>query len=192
MLGLGVAGAAVTVVGLDEVEARRKNRRVRAQRARRNRGENNPLAGIPVVGTVDGEAVFDGTLTVKKFQEGDGGTIEALAQLEGTLTKNGREHRVTRGVRVPATIAEAGGDVSAQQLECEVLNLVLGPISLNLLGLNVQIGGGEDGLEPIAVIITADPTGGLLGQLLCSLAGGGPLQQLIGLLNQILAILQGL
>jgi hypothetical protein len=197
LLGLGVAGAAVTVVGLDEVEARRKarkNRKVRAQRARRNRGENNPLEGVPVEGFAeDGEQVFDGTLTVKKFQEGADGTIEALAQLEGKLTRNGREHRVTRGVRVPVSIADAGGgDVSAQQLECEVLNLVLGPISLNLLGLNVQIGGGEDGLDPIAVIITADPTGGLLGQLLCSLAGGGPLQQIVGLLNQILGILQGL
>jgi hypothetical protein len=69
---------------------------------------------------------------------------------------------------------------------------VLGPISLNLLGLNVQIGGGPDGLDPIAVIITADPTGGLLGQLLCGLLGGGPLAQIVGLLNQILEILQGL
>ena len=198
LLGVGVAGAAVGAVGVNEVEARRKNRknrRVRARRARRNRGgENNPLAGVPVVGTNDaGEAVFDGTLTVKKFQEGAGESIEALAQLEGTLTRNGREHRVTRGVSVPVSIADTGGgDVSAQQLECEVLNLVLGPISLNLLGLNVQIGGGEDGLEPIAVIITADPTGGLLGQLLCGLLGGGPLAQIIGLLNQILEILQGL
>ena len=191
LLGVGAAGAAVGAIGLNEVEARRSNRR-----ARRNRGgEDNPLAGVEVVGTNDaGEVVFEGTLTVKKFVEGHGDAeIEALAQLEGTLTRNGREHRVTRGVRVPVSIDEAGGDgVSAQQLECEVLNLVLGPISLNLLGLNVQIGGGEDGLEPIAVIITADPTGGLLGQLLCALAGGGPLAQIIGLLNQILAVLQGL
>jgi hypothetical protein len=204
LLGVGVAGAAIGAVGLDEVEARRnnrnnrKNRKARARRARRNRGgENNPLAGVPVEGFAeDGTQVFAGTLTVKKFQQGHGDDeIEALAQLEGTLTKNGREHRVTRGVRVPVSIPEAGGgDVSAQQLECEVLNLVLGPISLNLLGLNVQIGGGEDGLDPIAVIITADPTGGILGSLLCSLAGGlgGPLQQIVGLLNQILGILQGL
>jgi hypothetical protein len=201
LLGVGAAGA-VSAVGLGEAEARRKNRKnrkVRAQRARRNRGgEANPLAGVPVVGTNDaGDVVFEGTLTVKRFQEGAGETIEALAQLEGTLTKDGREHRVTRGVHVPVedlSSGGSGGDVSAQQQECEVLNLVLGPITLNLLGLNVVIGGGEDGTEPIAVIITADPAGGLLGQLLCSLAGGlgGPLQQIIGLLNQILGILQGL
>jgi hypothetical protein len=187
LLGVGVAGAAIGAVGLNEVEARRNNRNNR----------KNPLAGVPVEGFAeDGTQVFAGTLTVKKFQQGHGDDeIEALAQLEGTLTKNGREHRVTRGVRVPVSIPEAGGgDVSAQQLECEVLNLVLGPISLNLLGLNVQIGGGEDGLDPIAVIITADPTGGILGSLLCSLAGGlgGPLGQIVGLLNQILGILQGL
>jgi hypothetical protein len=200
LLGVGAAGAAIGVVGLNEVEARRKNRRVRAQRARRNRGgENNPLANIPVVGTNDaGEAVFDGELAVKRFV-GRSGEIMALAQLTGTIEKNGKQHKVTRGVSLPVEEINVEGapegEVSAQQIgTCEVLNLVLGPISLNLLGLNVQIGGGEDGLDPIAVIITADPTGGILGSLLCSLAGGldGPLQQIVGLLNQILGILQGL
>jgi hypothetical protein len=191
LFGLGIAGAAVGAVGLNEVEARRKNRKnrkVRAQRARRNRGgETNMLANAPVVGTDEaGDEVFEGTLTVKKFVEGDGETIEALAQLEGTLTRNGREHRVTRGVRVPvAILGTGGGEIGAEQLECEVLNLELGPIDLNLLGLEIHI-------DPIQILIEADPTGGLLGQLLCALAGGGPLAQLLGLLNQILDILQGL
>jgi hypothetical protein len=47
-------------------------------------------------------------------------------------------------------------------------------------------------LNQVVLTITANPSGGLLGQLLCSLAGGGPLQQIVDLLNQILAILQGL
>jgi hypothetical protein len=191
LLGLGVAGAAVTVVGLDEAEARRKagkQRKARARRRRRNRGgENNVLANVPVTGTdEEGNEVFDGTLTVKKFVEGDD-AIEALAQLEGTLTRNGKEHRVTRGVRVPVAILGGGDDgaVGAEQLECEILNLELGPIDLNLLGLEIHI-------DPIVILIEADPTGGLLGSLLCGLLGGGPLALLVRLLNDLLDILQGL
>jgi hypothetical protein len=42
--------------------------------------------------------------------------------------------------------------------------LDLGPIDLQLLGLRVQV-------SQIVIEITADPSGGLLGQLLCGLAG---------------------
>jgi len=48
---------------------------------------------------------------------------------------------------------------------CTVLDLVLGPLDLNLLGLMVH-------LDRVHLRITADPNGGLLGSLLCSLAGG--------------------
>jgi hypothetical protein len=58
-----------------------------------------------------------------------------------------------------------------------------GPLHLELLGLVVD-------LNRVVLTITADPSGGLLGELLCSLAGGGSLQQIVDLLNQILAILQ--
>lgn len=50
---------------------------------------------------------------------------------------------------------------------CTVLDLVLGPLDLNLLGLMVHLNRTE-------LRITADPTKGLLGSLLCSLAGGPP------------------
>lgn len=62
---------------------------------------------------------------------------------------------------------------------CNVLNLVLGPLSLNLLGLQID-------LAQVVLNITANPAGGLLGQLLCALAGGLPLTQIAALLNQIL------
>lgn len=76
-----------------------------------------------------------------------------------------------------------------QQAVCDVLNLVLGPLHLELLGLIVD-------LNQVVLNITADPAGGLLGGLLCALAGGlpvppNPLQPIIDLLNQILGILGG-
>ena len=50
-------------------------------------------------------------------------------------------------------------------VECSVLNLELGPINLALLGLHVDT-------SPICLEITATEGGGLLGDLLCALAGG--------------------
>jgi hypothetical protein len=47
---------------------------------------------------------------------------------------------------------------------CPILDLVLGPLHLDLLGLIVD-------LNQVHLSITADPTGGVLGQLFCSLAG---------------------
>jgi hypothetical protein len=67
------------------------------------------------------------------------------------------------------------------QSTCTVLELHIGAISLSLLGLNVN-------LAPIDLVITANPAGGLLGQLLCALAGGGAVQNLVNLLNQLLAL----
>ena len=48
---------------------------------------------------------------------------------------------------------------------CSVLDLTLGPLHLNLLGLIVD-------LNRVHLTITADSEGGILGQLLCGLAGG--------------------
>jgi hypothetical protein len=45
---------------------------------------------------------------------------------------------------------------------CQVLNLILGPLNLTLLGLEVD-------LNQIHLDVTADPAGGALGSLFCSL-----------------------
>jgi hypothetical protein len=52
---------------------------------------------------------------------------------------------------------------------CSVLSLAVGPLDLNLLGLVVELDDCANG--PVTVDITAIPGGGLLGDLLCSLAG---------------------
>ena len=82
------------------------------------------------------------------------------------------------------------GRVAANAAACDILNLVLGPLDLNILGLRIQ-------LNQVVLDITAVPgAGNLLGNLLCAVAGlldGGPLAGLLGqlqtLLNQILAAL---
>jgi hypothetical protein len=54
---------------------------------------------------------------------------------------------------------------------CQVLRLVLGPLHLDLLGLNVELYG-ENRRSPVVVTILAVPGHGVLGDLLCPLAGG--------------------
>lgn len=54
--------------------------------------------------------------------------------------------------------------------DCDILNLVVGPVELDLLGLQVLLDDCEGG--PVTVDITAERgRGNLLGNLLCSLAG---------------------
>jgi hypothetical protein len=54
---------------------------------------------------------------------------------------------------------------------CQVLDLVLGPLNLDLLGLRVDLYGATT-TQPVRVLITADPAGGILGQVFCRLASG--------------------
>lgn len=52
---------------------------------------------------------------------------------------------------------------------CPVLDLTLGPINLDLLGLFVDLYG-PTAKDPVTVVITADPNGGVLGKLFCQLS----------------------
>jgi len=56
-------------------------------------------------------------------------------------------------------------------IECSILSLELAPIDLDLLGLHLDT-------SPICLDVTAVEGGGLLGSLLCDLAGGLPLGNL--------------
>jgi hypothetical protein len=63
---------------------------------------------------------------------------------------------------------------------CQVLKLVLGPLHLDLLGLVVDLYG-KTHANPVVVTINAIPSQGLLGQLLCGVAGGGGITSLSSL-----------
>jgi hypothetical protein len=54
---------------------------------------------------------------------------------------------------------------------CRVLDLVIGPLNLDLLGLVVDLYGATP-KDPVTVLITADPNGGILGSVFCRLASG--------------------
>lgn len=76
-----------------------------------------------------------------------------------------------------ATRSSAPVRVATHQGTCQILDLVLGPLHLDLLGLVVDLYG-QTKSDPVHVSITGEPGHGLLGDLLCSLAGGGNITSL--------------
>ena len=129
---------------------------------------------IPIAGTGSG-GTFAGTFQLQKFVS-NGGQLLATGILAGTVTTAaGAVTSIVQNVALPASVGQAS---------CQILHLDLGPLSLNLLGLQIN-------LSEVVLDITAQPgSGNLLGNLLCAVAGlldnpGG----LANLLNQILAAL---
>jgi hypothetical protein len=133
----------------------------------------------PITGTAADGGSFTGSFTPAKFVT-QNGKLLATGVLTGTVSDSSGAPvgTVNRTVSMPATIAAA---------TCQVLNLVLGPLHLDLLGLVVD-------LNQVHLLITAvQAPGNLLGNLLCAIthlldgtptAGG-----LAALLNAVLALL---
>jgi hypothetical protein len=134
----------------------------------------------------DGTGTFNGTFTPTSFKVVNG-VLEATGLLKGTLTDaNGTSlGSVSQTAALPVHTTAATGAAAPAAAVCNVLNLVLGPLNLNLLGLVVT-------LNEVHLNITAVP-GSLLGDLLCDVAnllnGGGALSGLGTLLSEILAAL---
>ena len=133
---------------------------------------------VPVSGTTSKGGKFTGNFAISQFQVA-GDQIVAVGTLTGTIQNSVGNviGTVLKTVQMLVTIRAA---------TCDILHLELGPLDLDLLGLEVH-------LNRVVLDIDADPTGGLLGALLCAVANlldvGGPLADIVGLLNQILALL---
>jgi len=130
------------------------------------------------------------TIVPQKFWN-DGGKLMMRSAVTTTLqgARGSVPHTKTMDLQVKdVTSGAPAPGVSAAS--CDVLNLVLGPLDLNLLGLEVHLN------QVVLDIIATSGAGNLLGNLLCAVAGlldgGGALGQISALLNQILGILNGL
>jgi hypothetical protein len=111
----------------------------------------------------------------------------ALAHAKVTFPRAARVARALNsqlhGRSLPVLAAEQSLSARAAQAQtCQVLKLILGPLHLDLLGLVVDLYGRTHN-DPVVVTIDAQPSKGLLGQLLCGLAGGGGVTSLGGLQN---------
>ena len=144
------------------------------------------IPGVPITGTFTdshgGTGHFVGTFNIQNFSVVSG-KLKAVGTLVGTLTDstNAVVGTVASGnVRMPLSLASGA--------TCQILHLVLGPLSLNLLGLQVN-------LNKVILDITAQSgSGNLLGNLLCDIAnllnGGTPsLDSIVNLLNKLIGLL---
>jgi hypothetical protein len=133
---------------------------------------------VPISSAQSG-GVLNGAFTITSFAVNSAGQLVANGTFTGTAVVGGVAQTVTD---TPAStpLAVTG--------TCRILDLTLGPLHLDLLGLVVD-------LNQVHLTITAQQgPGNLLGNLLCAVANllngsGSPtaLQQIVNLLNQILA-----
>jgi hypothetical protein len=141
----------------------------------------NLAVPVDVTGTIPGGGTFDGTFTIDRITSTAGGGLQAVGTLTGTLTNAlGDVIGTVTNLPISLPITAAG--------TCDVLHLTLGPLDLDLLGLQVH-------LDQVVLDITAQSgPGNLLGNLLCAVthlldsnASGNALSNL---LNQILGLIQ--
>ena len=110
------------------------------------------------------------------------GQLVAQGVFTGTTTIGGITQAITSTASVALTTAQATGP-------CTIVNLDLGPLHLDLLGLVVDLSG-------VHLDVTAQPGAGkLLGNLLCTVSGlldntsaPNAIQQLLNLINRLLGV----
>ena len=136
----------------------------------------------PITGTftdlLGGTGSFAGQLTVDTVQVVNG-ELTAVGTLSGTLTDSlGNVIGTVTNMPISLPLQASGS--------CQILDLTLGPLDLNLLGLMVH-------LDQVHLNITAQSgPGNLLGNLLCSVShlldsgNGNVLTAITNLINQIL------
>jgi len=129
---------------------------------------------VPIVGS-GGGGTFAGTFKLQRFTS-QNGVLTAVGTLSGTVTSaTGIVGTILKTISLPVTVGDS---------TCQILHLDLGPLSLDLLGLQIN-------LSQVVLDITAQAgAGNLLGNLLCGVANllNDP-SGLSRLLNQILALL---
>jgi len=149
------------------------------------------VARSRVAGTYGRAGAVKGWFKPRKFVN-RGGQLKAVGQLHAVLIrKNGSvKGTVDRRIVIPVRTIEGVQPAAreARAASCQILNLVLGPLDLNLLGLEVH-------LNRVVLNIEATPgAGNLLGNLLCAVAGlldnTGVLPEVRRILNAVLGLLR--
>jgi hypothetical protein len=136
------------------------------------------LKSVRMTGTAGNGKAFTGHFNITQFVA-RGGKAYALGTLTGKL---GNRTVKQSNVAIPVSMGSASSPLMAHAAAtCQILNLVLGPLHLNLLGLHVDLN------QVVLNVTGVTGTGQLLGNLLCGVANllnpGLPAGQLAGLLN---------
>ncbi len=144
--------------------------------------ESGQAAGsLPVSGELEDGGTFEGTVSDLGASANDAGDVVVSGVLDGTATEaDGETTQVNQQFSEPVSLQEGE--------RCDVLFLDLGPLFLDLLGLEVN-------LDPVVLDIDAVPgAGNLLGNLLCAVTGlldnvGNPSNAIANLLDRIFGLL---
>lgn len=143
-----------------------------------------------VVGSTDSGGEVTGSYTPVKFVKRDG-KVFVKGFLEGVVQHPGGRVEQFSGMQRMRVKSINGEPASARdaRISCDVLRLVLGPLDLDVLGLQVHLD------KVVLSIVAVGGSGELLGNLLCAVAGlldgglSGSLGRLTDLLNRILGLL---
>ena len=145
---------------------------------------------VALTGTTKSGKSFKGTYSIDRFTRARSGRYAGKLVAVGTVRgSSGGKRYAKKGVVVPAKLTAPATTAQLPDLpnSCRILNLRLGPINLNLLGLVIRT-------NVINVRIDAQRgPGNLLGNLLCGITGAldprnNTLGQLAAALNAILAL----
>ncbi len=142
-----------------------------------------------IVGKASDGSKVTGTFTPLKFVKKDG-KQQVNGVVEGVVTHaDGTKETFTalRSLKVKSINGKSLSGLTTRSAQgmasCDILHLVLGPLDLDLLGLQVHLD------KVVLDIVAATGAGNLLGNLLCAVTGlldGGPLAGLLGQLSDLL------
>lgn len=145
-----------------------------------------------LVGQTSSGRQVTGSFVPLRFSRHDGkvfvrGLVQGVVHERNGSTSRFAQLKTVRVKSINGAPARAG-DRAAARATCSILNLVLAPLDLDLLGLRVHLD------RVVLTIVAATGAGNLLGNLLCAvtglLDGLGALGQLVALLNRILEVLR--
>ena len=136
---------------------------------------------VPATGTLSDGGSFVGTLVVRRFDVNENRELVVTGTLSGIATlADGSTQPVSQAISTTATLTRSAHSTSAAPADaiiaaadpstglpgnCDVLFLDLGPLHLNLLGLEVNLA------EVILDVNALAGGGNLLGNLLCAVVG---------------------
>ena len=143
-----------------------------------------------IVGKASDGSKVTGTFTPYRFVD-KGGKQQVKGVIDGVVTHADGSKETFTALRTATVksingtaLAGRTGSATAGLATCDILHLVLGPLDLDLLGLQVHLD------RVVLDIVAATGAGNLLGNLLCAITGlldGGPLGGLLGQLSDLLS-----
>src|SRR5437868_6669242 len=90
---------------------------------------------VPITGRASNGTPFVGVLKIERFVSTSSGKVRAIGSITGTA---GSRTLGTTRVSLPVSLSTTAQTAAAAAASCPILNLTIGPIHLDLLGLVID------------------------------------------------------